>query len=421
MLISEILKNPVAALLHMERYVNKGSPSGFTRLYTTSPQFSPFGDTRSFEVPLFQFSRESVLIFGDSSVDAAAPLMDGDNSVFLPIHPEMQDKLFGELDIGEFDPRLVSKSYTVIPTASGRTVYCDSQPPFYLKLHYDGILGRVDRKLTAIKSIAGVEISEELVLRCRDKFLSANVAFLPEVLALVRLCNSNRGVEEVGCVLRKTTPFPTLRGSYLVPCFSLSSKDVLNPDHPPLLIQILGNYDRPWEQLRDKIIAPLLYAYCVLVFELGLIPELNAQNVLVALDGQCRIAGVVLRDLQGFEKDLSIRKSLNLPCAFHSAPYKCLDRDVDERQYFIRHSFSFDFKLGEYVLDELVRALGENLSIGVPLVDMREEIKHLFRESADGRDVDHFHPKDSWFAHNKILLTNERPYIELKDPKFRFN
>src|SRR5205085_11443862 len=106
------------------------------------------------------------------------------------------------------------RTVTVIPTASGRTVYCSSlDPPLYFKLHYDGILGRVDRKLPVKKAVAGFEISEELTKLWGNSLTSTHFSFLPEPFAIIKTCTSNQIIEEIGCVLRNTVPYPHLKGS----------------------------------------------------------------------------------------------------------------------------------------------------------------------------------------------------------------
>ncbi|MEK6288008.1 MAG: hypothetical protein AABO57_19995 [Acidobacteriota bacterium] len=382
--------------------------------------YSPIGGVATFQLPLYEFSQDEVLIFGEASKDIASTFLRGSQSVLFPLHPDMQRKLVAELNLYEFEPTRVLDTVAVVPTANGRTVYClGHQPPLYLKLHYDGILGRVDRKLPIMKTVAGTEISEELVICFSRDSAPSGFAFLPEPFALVKTCAARQGTEEVGCIFRTTKPLPFLGESFLIPFFSLFSQDTLSERDPLLLVQLLGDYRHPWETLRRGLIEPLLRGYCFLVFDLGLIPEFNAQNLLLAIDDQYQFKGVVMRDLQGLEKDLTIRGALGLQCQFKSEPYKCIDRASNERDYFIRHSFSYDFKLGEYIFEELVAVIARTFRLRA--TTLREEIKYFFREFSLGRDSGHFYPRDSWFIHDRILLTRERPYVELENPKFRFS
>ena len=79
-----------------------------------------------------------------------------------------------------------------------------------------------------------------------------------------------------------------------------------------------------------------------LAFDLGLLPEVNAQDVLLEIDAAYRPTRVVFRDLMGVEKDLTIRHRLGQPTIFMSGSYKCIEREADPVLYYRRHNGTRD-------------------------------------------------------------------------------
>jgi hypothetical protein len=416
MLLHQIINAPVPALIHMERYVNKGSPSGFTSKYTTSAKYDPRLGSSNFQLPYYIFPPNTIEVFGDyqiANIKFFETIQDG---IPFFVHPDMVDIFSNQFKLDDFSPEKIRGEITVVPTANGRTVLSlDSSFPFYIKLHYEGCLGRVSRGLPRKKAIAGPEVFSDLALCIEHQLQPNQFAVLPEFLALIKSCPSER-IPEIGLVIRGITPLPSIPGRYLIPFFSLFSKDEKSPADDYLLTQILQRSASPEQTLLDKIIVPILRCYTFLVFERGLVPEINAQNILLELDDEAIPTRIVHRDLQGFEKDITIRQRNALPIAFHSAPYKCIDLKENHDLYFKRHSFSYDFKLSQYIFDELLDVA--QIDFGISTARFQEDIRDAFHTFTEG-EPEHFRPIDKWYAHEKVLLTGERPYIELDNPKYR--
>ena len=85
MLLKEIVQKPLTSLKNMERYVNDGSPSGFSFTHTTSVQYSPSEGVDKFSLPVFwsdevktygQIPSEFKLLFSNNGQNA------------IPFHPD---------------------------------------------------------------------------------------------------------------------------------------------------------------------------------------------------------------------------------------------------------------------------------------------------------------------------------------------
>lgn len=415
MKLEEIYKHPIESLIHMERYVNKGSPSGFTKKHTVSKRYDPRSNYKSFELPFFSFLKKDLVIFREEHTIRYPEICENEHNLLFPLHPDMIPMLSEQCRINDFSEHNISQSLTVFPTANGRTLLRLSENRnYYIKLHYHGIIGRINRALPLSKAIAGPEISHEIEAAVGNDDFPNTLAILPERLAIVKITNSKL-IPEIGVIFREFEPFPFMEGNYLIPFFSLFSNDEKNAEDPFILCQIVNNYSNPLDAF-ENLINMILTGYLYLVFHRGYLPEINAQNVMLEITENGLPIRMVLRDLQGWEKDLEIRECNYLSRDFKSAPYKCICKK-DSEKYFIRHSFSYDFKLGEYILSEIVDIFSKFFNVKIEKLE--KIIQDIFHRIADGGDSDYFFPRDKWYCHEDILLTEKRPYVEKSCPKYR--
>lgn len=414
MLLSRIVSDPFDALGYMEQFVNIGSPSGYSQRNAPSHRYAPGTAGDPFSLNCLVASREQrAEDFGyvpalPNDVDLA------ERSDWAYIHPDVVD----HPSLATSEIRLCS-SPRVLPTSSGRTVQIVSElPPWHIKLSYPGLLGRIDRSLPRIKAIAGPEVSEEITKAIDGEGVSKDVHLLRELGA--RTITVDDGATW-GMVVRSPEPYGARADQVraLVPFFALFSPDSRAPQDSMLLWQ-LARAHRPSdyaEFVYKSIVRPTLSTYFALVGTLGLQPELNAQNLLLGIDHSATPVAVVMRDMMGVEKDLTIRASLGLDVNFQSFPYKCIGTELDDRVYPIRHSFGFDFKLGSYVLQPLIDAtaeLGGSRCASELVHNIRDEVSQF----TAGLPANYL-PKGVWYSHPKQLLTQARPYISNSGPAFR--
>jgi len=124
-----------------------------------------------------------------------------------------------------------------------------------------------------------------------------------------------------------------------------------------------------------------------------------------------------MRDLESIDKDLTMMDALKIIHDFKCYPYKCIE--AGQYNYAIKHSFMFDFKLGESILDPLLLLLDE--AYGIRIEKSRNQIKEITRPYLKNLPDDFF-PKNKWFIFDRVLVDqsrSERPYLELDNPKFR--
>ncbi len=415
MKLDALARDPLAAWLHLERYVNKGSPSGFSEVNRPPGAYDPRGLADSFQIPCVWLGNESVKGIGDWPPELPR---DQQRSLAFLLHPAMTATEAVQRQLaGDRDGSVAGIALRVAPTASGRTVWVhDLSAPLHLKLHYPGVLGRVDRALPAIKAVAGWEISRDIV-EAIDRGEAPNcLALLPETCARWWSPSLDPGTS-IGLIARAASPYPqAVSGTYLIPVFALISRDSRAMDDAPLLAQLLDRATNPESLLIERILQPLVRAYCYLAFERGLLPELNAQNVLLEVSSDHIPLRLVLRDMSRVEKALHIRRGRGLSVSFLSAPYKCIDTTADPGLAMIRHSFSFDFKLGLYCLAELVDTAAAHGLDGARLdASVREYVERIA-----GPSLREYLPSGRrWYAHEKILLTEQRPYVARDNARFR--
>lgn len=416
MLLKEIIKNPLSTRYYIERHVNDGSPSGFSTIHTTSPETSQFGLTPWFHPYICIAPNEYFKNYGEIPSEYGQPYSKENN--WLLVHPDMKSNKF-------FDNKKLkimrADTLEVIPTASGRTVQIvNKSSQDYVKLHFDGILGRVRRELPYIKAISGPEISRILIKSKNKNELFEKLSFFPETGARVLRTKTKNKYSEWGMVWRINKPYGLEKDSfkYLIPAFSLFSFDRLAIHHPPLLKQIIDHTQINSEKyLYDVLISPLIKCYFNLILTLGLQPEWNSQNLLIGFNEDFSSAVFIMRDLESVDKDLTMMDSLGIKHNFDSQPFKCIEKS--QYNYQIKHSFMYDFKLGESIFDPFLKLL--NKFYKIDMSKSRETIKDISSEFINKLPVD-FYPKDKWYMFDRVLVDQskkERPYLEIENPKFR--
>ncbi len=417
MLLAEILNNYPSVSQRIERYLNDGSPSGFTTIYTTSPETSPFGIVSWFHPFICIAPQENFKTFGSIPNWAGEFFTNGEN--WIIVHPDMADNIFFRQNNLKI---LIDKGLKVSPTASGRTVQIlNRQPQDFIKLHYEGILGRVRRELPYNKAIGGPETSIIISKAIDDKILPKELSLLREPGARV-LESELEGVNtQWGMVWRESNPYALTsdEAKYLLPAFSLFSFDRQATHEFPILKQIIDfTKSDPEKYVFELLISPMLKCYFELILKLGLQAEWNAQNLLIAFNKDFTQTKFVMRDLESVDKDITMMEQLNIKHDFESYPYKCLFKE--QYNYAIKHSFMYDFKLGDYILEPLAIFLYKYYKVNFNNSLMR--IKVIAQQHIDKLPSDFF-PKDKWFTFEKVLVDqsiSDRPYLEHDNPKFRF-
>lgn len=415
MLLESIEKHPQRSLRYLERYVNDGSPSGFTEKYRTSSATDPFGFTPWFHPYFHSYEERNIEIFG--SIPESLVGEEGVKSNWFIIHPDMSSHPdLQRLNIEEL------QSLQVVPTSSGRTVQVlnyESSP--YIKLHYDGIIGRIDRKLFRMRAISGPENSTLILREIKKGVMPEHFCILHETGAkILFIQNESCNVSEWGMVWREGRPQGENANliNYLIPLFAMWSIDRLRAYDPPILESLCKRWGKDASFLIVyKILIPILESYFNLITKLGFQMELNAQNILLGFDSNWIPIAIVLRDMMGIERDLDLRRSLRLSTDFASSPYKILEKEQNPELYRIRHSFVFDFKIGTYVIDPVIECAiaVSTLSKDKTIMAIREKTSEILKDLPD----DFFPVNGKWYRHDRVLLDKDRYYVEDSNPRFR--
>lgn len=405
MKIDRLINEPEKSLNYMERYVNDGSPSGFTWKYSTSKLTSPISDNKRFKLLLCHSDKEIIKTYGIYPQYLAC----GAGTIL--IHPDMsKDSRLATFEIDE------SNIY-VMPTSSARTVrLCDY--PGYLKLNYWGTLGRVDRTLTTKNIASSMEITQLLIQTFAEQSnIFSSLSLLPECSAQALVSSSL----DFGNVYREEVPIGggAKKVKYLIPFFSLFSKDKNNPEDKAILIQLADFLGiKLYDLIVQQIVFPIIKYYFLLITTLGLQPEWHSQNILLGLDENLQIVSFIMRDVESIDVDSTMRRKLGLPPILNSYPYKHIF--IGQYNYQIKHSFMFDFKLGEYLIEPLIDLAATDCFIDKSC--LYGEVKNHAQKYIKFLPHDFFPQDNCWYAVEPILIDRnkaKRPYINMGSPKFR--
>lgn len=413
MLLQDLQENSIT---YLERFVNNGSPSGFTIKCSTSDSTSPFGKSEYIN-PLVCIAESTNFIdYGYIPKINFANCEESQN--WLLVHPDMKDNpVFNNSKFKLTE----ATSVKLVPTASARTLQnIDSEFKGYFKLHYEGNIGRLNRDLTYPKAISGPEISKIIETLIDKSLLDERLTHLPELGARVLKTTIDDKNIEWGMVWRDIKPYgvDASKIKYIIPVFSLFAKDRNNINHKTLLEQIITEkYYDPTTYIIDYLINPIIECYFSLLINSGIQAEWHAQNLLIGFDENFFPVKFITRDLESMDKDISLIEQLKLPFHFESYPYKCILNSHEN--YKIKHSFMFDFKLGEYIIQPLLNFL-ESIYF-VSSQTLISSIKACSAKQIKKLPEDFF-PINEWYVFENVMIdrtTDKRPYLKFSNPKFR--
>jgi hypothetical protein len=393
----------------MERYVNKGSPSGFSAANSVSLETSPLGPNPRFQLPILAVELQKV-IETRGLRDLPSPLSETFPYVAFPVHPDVIDAMRWDLD-----PHTGTVTFLpVAPSASARTVlYSDSNPPFWIKLHYPALIGRFERAIPAYRWYSSFEKSAELERVVDLGSAPSCFAFLPERQGvLIRV--GKRPDQSAGVLYREFHPYPKKPERALIPLFSLFSPDSRRPEEPLLLTQMLATRADPFQACLDLIVKPLHTCFRFLALDLGLIPEYNAQNILIEIGEDITSPRMVHRDMMEPFVDLTLREQKGLHINF--TRYHFIDNEGGSDEYYKRRSFEYDFKFGRYVLLELENLLRDQF--GISPRRFRNAVRELFRTLVTN-PVEYFGSDEYWYSYPDKIFHGTRPYIRRRHPQYR--
>ena len=390
-----VKENPQIALNYMERLVNDGSPSGFSEKFNTTLATNPF---HSDGFNLFQFKNGTMRQYGvlPSCIEKYGVLA----------HPDWVNNCsFDDIYLTQTDLRAV-------PTSSSRTVRLENDS-YYIKMSYPGIIGRMYRVLEEQHIISALEVSSIFHNLVDNESMPSSFAFLPEDSGCLFVQNNF----STGYVVRNARAVGKNvdRIQYITPAFSLFSTDRGALEDPPLIIQIIRN-KKVDQYLLEQIFFPLIDIYMTCSLFEGLNPEMHAQNILFGFNDEDDIVSLILRDMESVDKDSTIRKQLNK--SPFSNQYKLIS--ADDYNYKIKHSFMFDHKLGEYLIQELINKVERFLAIdNVKIIDaLRNYTRNKY-----GKYIKYYFPEDGcWYRFDKVQIDRTQkylPYIKFQNPILR--
>jgi hypothetical protein len=406
MKIKEFIGEPKQAFIKAERYLNDGSPSGFTEKNTTSKYTCPRSKIKSFK--LWQIRFENNVYVEDFGVYKKDYILD--KCIF--VHPDMlrYKKLLRKNDYTVLD------ELKVVPTASGRTVL-SLEKEYFVKLAYMGYLGRLIRHMNAEVIRSACEVSRQLMTAIDGNKMNEKFGFLKEDFGRVAYIqrdkirkinidfpfNSN-DYYEWGMLFREVKPYPyTQEKEYMIPFFALYGKeyDPINKktseiQDKPLLVQLFEMQNKSMHNfLLYDIIMPIYNLYFDALIYSGVELEAHSQNMLLTINVDYKIKRIVCRDLES------------------------AGRDVPVMEYFgIEYEKIGDYKLGEYLITPLINVASKYEY--VDRVKLLCEIRRFNAQFIDRLPRDFFPPEWCYYQDiNWDLEKKERVYIWNDKPKYR--
>lgn len=403
----ELFTDKEAKYIYLERYVNDGSPSGFTEKHTTSDETNPFKGIDNFHILEFDDSNDECIFLGEHEL-----FHNGVNFA----HPDSKSSN----NLSQANKNLIDSKLIVSPTASGRTMFLrNSLYSGYLKLTYDvGRLGRVDRQLAYNNCLSSYEITKQIKKAINEKKFPSWFAILLESASKITKLRVANNFYEWGVIFREAKPYPyTDKNVLLIPGFSLFSIDRKNPDDEFLINQFIELSKTEPRDYLINLAKMIVESYWQLVLNCALIHECQAQNCLFEINEDYKIERMVIIDMDSIDKDIPTANYLGLDYKWDS-PYGILNKD--NYRYATRASTMYDWKIGEYLLSPLIKVVATKYALDIQSIE--DEIKSFVRNNfIKNLPPDYFPLDGNWYSHppTERKPGEERKFIAHKNPKFR--
>lgn len=405
---NSIFNNPTDMYVYMERYVNEGSPSGFTAVHTTSYETNPFTGKTSFYLLEFCDNDCETFIAGEES----KLFTSGKNYA----HPDSVQSR----KLMEAGRCLEQSDILVCPTASGRTMFIlDGFQKGFLKLTYDvSKIGRCTRDISYIAGCGSVETSDKIRQYIDMKKLPNCFAFLPETSMKVSKLKCGDGFEW-GTIFREFNPYPYVDEEVaVIPAFSLFSRDIKNPSDEWLINQFIELSKQDPGQYLWNVLKITVDAYWGLNLGCALRPELHGQNCMYELDTDFQITRIVIKDMEDVDRDIVLARHLGIPVSWDTYPFRCYDENSREFEY--RASYMYDFKLGEYLLSPIIKTVSNKF--GLNPNEFEKRVKDYVRDKYLPLLPKDYFPMNGCWYYCKNVETKPgegKKFYSSDNPKFR--
>ncbi len=414
---NSIFDNLLEAFMYMERYVNDGSPSGWTKLRSTSKETNPFTGKDKFPI----------LEFDDDDLDCLK--LGEKNSLFENnvnyAHPDS----FNSEILKRAKRRPKKSSLQVSPTSGGRTMLIrSSEFDGFIKLTYDiGRIGRVDRQLQYGHCMSSIEVSNS-IRGAIDRGLFKNTyGTLLEKSAKVSKLMMGDSIYEWGTILRERQAYPYVAEKrQMIPGFSLFGRDCYCQE--TITDELLINQFIELSQEDPKtyllnVMKMTIDAWFETLLNCAFILELHGQNCYYEIDEHYIIKRIIIKDMDSVDKDITLARKLGLNDKWKSYPFECFYEDVPENHpwyYKIRPSYMYDFKLGTYLLYPIMCAVCKRF--GIAKDDIRNQLKEYVSDVYMAQIPRGYFPEDgTWYdCDNTERKPGERrKYFAHQNPLFR--
>lgn len=397
------------AYMYLERYVNNGSPSGFTDLRTTSDRTNPFIGEERF--PLLEFIDTDIecIILGAKHECFERGVNYG--------HP---DSINSEILIGS-GRKIVESHFVASPTAGARTMLIRS-PNIrgYLKLTYDvSRIGRVDRQIALKNCQSSLEVSECFKKCIDEKKFPPTFSLLLETSAKISVLELTDKVYQWGVIFREGKPYPYIdKNTQLIPGFSLFGIDRHAKDDEFLINQFIEISKSEPRKYLVNLLKMIVDCYWAVVLNCAFHLECHAQNCLFEIDEEYNINRMVIIDLDSVDKDIPLARYFGFNDKWESFPQACYVENTNN--YSTRPSYMYDFKVGEYLLVPLIDVVSKKYNLNV--AEVEKEIREYVQMNYTSKLPPFYFPSDGcwYYCENTERKPGEiRKYFPRENPKFR--
>lgn len=396
------IKNPkVSAYIYADRFLNELAKRDLHKILGRYKFNDP--STTTFELPAFEVPSDQVDIYLDGSNPELANRFYSSEIALMYVHPINleQEKIDNFKELNKLPKHVIE----VTPTCTSRTLVAleHEMESYFIKTHLPFVLDGTERKDLFNSEIKHeIKVSKEL----GSTNLSYTFAYLREPIGMAW---KNRSADQQGWgyIVREMEASPKLnRKTYMVPMFSLYSRDSLAEGELPLLWNLIDqSNEEPKVYVLNHIMYPVFDSFVEAIKKMGFVLLSHGQNVLFELNSDFTPTGRIIHRDFGVEVDAKQREKLNLqtdifdPAFLFNLP----NQDEPAGQ---RYSLFYDNGIGRHLFDDLSTFL-ENY-YGISKEELRQDfLKHFKEQFPDF--ADYFITNNVYRSTGGVKVVSDKP------------
>lgn len=387
------INNYITDWIYLERYVNDGSDHQYKNQNDVPYKFQPRSNTEYIEV-------KSLIGTKKSSWNEKI------NETEFPIHPYMSKYYENQ------GYKFTNTFLRAIPSSSTRSLFINDIEPYFLKFDLPVKISRFERHLVKSDMLFSKQI-DDIFKNWNQTNSNFGFGVLRETSGGYFKDKLGREPSYIKRAIKPTwlTSAVPKGPYYMIPSFSLISRDSKKPNDFPLVVQLAQNSGINAVDFTFEYILKPIFDFWNLLASEGLIWEMQGQNTLLVINKIGMPCGIVIRDYDAVYINTEIRNNSN-----DKTPY--IKHTLKDKQSLMeRNSLVFDHRLCKQNLMRIISCIGQHYGQKVTVM-LVNKVQAYMDDHMDYNLTANL-PPTHWYTYPDVMFTHKIKTIQKPNPPLR--